>query len=138
MKTSYKPKRSSAYSEDLRWRMVWQREALGHTYKQISKNLGVDGSTVQRTVVLFNATGSVHERAYPKERVFRKLTPIAQLFILNLVLEKPGIYLHELQRELEVSLLLDISLSTLCTFLHKSGFTHKKLHIQLLCNKIAC
>ena len=42
MKTLYEPKRSSAYSEDLRWRMVWQREALGHTYEQISKYLGVD------------------------------------------------------------------------------------------------
>ena len=109
MKTSYEPKRSSAYSEDLRWRMVWQREALGHTYEQISKNLGVDSSTVQRTVALLNATGSVQKHAYPKERAFRKLTPIAQLFILNLVLEKPGIYLHEIQRELEASLLLDIS-----------------------------
>lgn len=95
--------------------MVWQWEALGHTYEQISKNLGVDSSTVQRTVALFNATGSVQKHAYPKERAFRKLTPITQLFILNLVLEKPGIYLHEIQRELEASLLLDISLSTLCT-----------------------
>ena len=109
--------------------MVWQREALGYTYEQISKNLGVDTSTVQRTVALFNATGSVQKRAYPKERAFRKLTPIAQLFILNLVLEKPGIYLHEIQRELEASLL---SLSTLCTFLHKSGFTHKKLRTVAL------
>ena len=132
MKTSYEPKRSSAYSEDLRWRMVWQREALGYTYEQISKNLGVDSSTVQRTVALFNATGSVQKRAYPKERAFRKLTPIAQLFILNLVLEKPGIHLHEIQRELEASLLLAISLSTLCTFLHKCGFTHKKLRTVAL------
>ena len=128
MKTSYEPKRSSAYSEDLRWRMVWQREALGHTYEQISKNLGVQS----RELLLFNATESVQKRPYPKERASRKLTPIAQLFILNLVLEKPGIYLHEVQRELETSLLLDISLSTLCTFLHKSGFTHKKLRTVAL------
>ena len=118
MKT-YKPKRSSAYSKDLRWRMVWQQKALGHTYEQISNNLGVDSSTVQRTVALFNATGSLQKCAYPKERAFRKLTPIAQLFILNFVLEKAGIHLCEIQRELEASLLFDISLSTLCTFLHK-------------------
>lgn len=127
MKTSIKPKRSSAYSEDLRWTMVWQRKALGYTYEQITVNLGVDGSTVQRTVTLFKTTGSVQKRAYPKEKASRKLTPIAQLFILNLVLEKPGIYLHEIQRELQVSLLLDVSLATLCTFLHKSGFSHKKM-----------
>ena len=132
MKTSGEPRRSSAYSEDLRWRMVWQREALGYTYKQISENLGVDCSTVQRTIALFSATGSVQKRAYPKDKASRKLTPIAQMFVLNLVLEKPGIYLHEVQRELEESLLLDISLSTLCTFLHKSGFTHKKLRTVAL------
>ena len=33
MKTSIDPKPSSAYSEDLRLRMVWQREALGYTYE---------------------------------------------------------------------------------------------------------
>lgn len=101
-------------------------------FPKISELMG--RSTVQRTVTLFNTTGSVQKRAYPKERASRKLTPIAQLFILNLVLEKPGICLHELQRELEVSLLLDISLATLCTFLkfNKSGFIHQKLRTVAL------
>ena len=75
MKTSIKPKRSSAYSEDLRWRMVWQREALGYTYEQIAVNLGADGSTVQRTVTLFKTTGSVQKRAYLKVKASMKLTP---------------------------------------------------------------
>ena len=30
------------YSEDLRWRMVWQREALGYTYAKIAENLWQD------------------------------------------------------------------------------------------------
>ena len=33
MKMSIESKRSSAYSEHLRWRMFWQREALGYTYE---------------------------------------------------------------------------------------------------------
>ena len=48
-------------------------------------------------------------------------------FILNLVLEKPGIYLHEIQQEQEVSRLFDVSLATLFTVLHKIGFTDKKM-----------
>lgn len=35
MKTSYEPARLSAYSDDLRWRMVYQRMALGYTFDQI-------------------------------------------------------------------------------------------------------
>ena len=35
------------------------------------------------------------------KKATRKLTPIAQLFILNIVLQKPGIYLREIQTELQ-------------------------------------
>ena len=109
--------------------MIWQREGLGYTYGKISVNLGVDASTVQKTVTLFKNTGSVHKRSYPKDKAARKLTSIAQLFMLNLVVQKPGIYL---QKELQVSLLLEVSLSTLCKFLHTSGFAHKKLRTVAL------
>lgn len=132
MKTTCESRRSSAYGVDLRSRMVWQRKGLGYTFEHISRNLGVDASTVQRTVALFNSTESVHKRPYPKNRASRKLTTIVQLFILDIVLRKPGIYLHEIQKEIRKFLLLEVSLPTLCTFLHKSGFTHKKLHTVAL------
>ena len=119
--------RRSAYSEDLRWRMIWQREALGCTCTSIAENLNVDRKTVSRTLELFHATGSVSKRPYPKERAFRKLTPPAQLLILQLIIQRPGIYLHEIQRELENLLLYNISLPTTCRFLHVSGFTRQKL-----------
>ena len=107
--------------------MLWQRKVLGFTYDAIGSNLGVDKSTVLRTVRLFDSTGSLQKNSYPKERASRKLTSFAQQFVLNLVLQKPGIYLHEIQEELKNSLLLEISVSTLCKFLHASGFTHQRL-----------
>ena len=119
--TSYEPERTSAYSEDLRWRMVWQREALQYGYEDIGSNLG---STVIRTVALFRATGTVSKKEYPKERAAR--TP-AQLFVLNLVVQRPGIYLHEIQEELEEFVRVSVSLSTICRFLHTSGFTRQRL-----------
>ena len=119
VKVSYEPARSSTYSDDLRWRMVYQRMALGLTFDQISKILRVDKTTAQRTVTLFKTTGSIHKQPYPKEKASRKLTPPAQMYILHPTLQKPGIHLHEIQKELEVSLLVKVSLSTLCTFLHK-------------------
>lgn len=106
---------------------MWQREALGCKYDQIAANLGVDKSTVQRTVQLFLQSGSVSKRPYPKEKAFRKLTVPAQLFILNLVVDNPGMYLDEIQKQLETTLMLEVSLSTICRFLRDSGFTRKKL-----------
>ena len=107
--------------------MVWQREALGHTYDQIASNLGVDKSTVQRTVQLFLNSGNVCKRPYPKERAFRKLTLPAQLFVLNLVVGNPAMYLDEVQKQLKTVLMLEVSVSTICRFLHGNGFTRKKL-----------
>ena len=44
---SYEPQRTSAYSDDLRWRMVWQCEALGLKYSDVASNLGVDSATAR-------------------------------------------------------------------------------------------
>ena len=41
--------RKVPYSGDLRWRMVWQKFVLGHTYEQVALNLNVDKSIVWRT-----------------------------------------------------------------------------------------
>ena len=125
--TSLEPSRTAAYGEDLRWRMVYQRECLRLGYSSIAHNLGVDESTVIRTVKLFNDTGSVTKRPYPSDKAFRLLTETCQLFILNLLLDRPGIYLREIQQELKDVLDLTITTSAICKFLHKSGFTRQKL-----------
>ena len=97
---SCEPRRTSAYSEDLRWRMVWQKEVLGLSYKEIGNHLNVDPSTVCRTVHIFHQTGGVSKRKYPRERACRKLTKSLELYILHLVLNRPGIYLRELATNL--------------------------------------
>ena len=127
--SSCEPHHTSAYSEDLRWRMVWQVEALGYSKEQVARNVGVHKSTVSRTLELFYSTGSVGKKQYPKEKAFRKLTTPAQLLILHLVLEKPGIYLYEIQRDITDVLQLQIDTSTICRFLHQSGFTRQKLRL---------
>ena len=78
--------------------MIWQRLGLRYTYKQISAKLSVDCSTVQRTVSLFELTGSLEKRPYPTNRLKKKLTPtVEQIFLLSLVIQKPGILLCELE-----------------------------------------
>ena len=52
MAHSCQPGRTKAYNEDLRWRMVWQREVLGLKLKKVTNNLCVDLSTVHRITKL--------------------------------------------------------------------------------------
>ncbi len=70
---------------------MWQRLALNLTYQEIAANLGVDPSTVQRTVSLFELTGSVQKRPYPEGRLEKKLTPTTEIIILTLVVQQPEI-----------------------------------------------
>ena len=112
--------------------MVWQKYALGLTHDKIAINLCVDKSTVSRTIELFQTSGSVSKRSYPTDRAYRELTSLAQLFILTLVLEQPGIYLHEMQRELKENMMLEVSTSTLCKFLHRSGFSRQRMRAVAL------
>ena len=121
--------RSSAYGEDLRWRIIWQKEALGYSDVVIARNLNIDKSTVYRILQLYFNTGTVSKRQYPKDKSTRKLTDPAQLLVLHLAIERPGIKLQEIQEELLNLLLVDIHVSNICRFLHQSGFTRQKLRI---------
>jgi hypothetical protein len=58
-------RKTSAYSNNLRWRMVWQREGLGLSLQTVAGNLGVNPSTVSRVVSLFKAT----EDARPNKKL---------------------------------------------------------------------
>ena len=103
--TSLEPLRGKAYHEDLKWRMVCQREMLGLSYQQIASNLNVHTSTVWRTVKRFEEEGRIDKR---KNEGPRKLTESEEFAIMEIVLEKPYVYL----REIGIS---RIKLEPLCT-----------------------
>lgn len=109
--------------------MVYQCYGLKLSYRQIAKNLNVDVSTVCRVINIFDETGDVCKRKHPQGHNHhrKRLTPTDEFLILELVAEKPGIYLRELQTEVYKASGTQISFSTICTFLHKNGFTHCKL-----------
>jgi transposase len=112
--------------------MVWQSEVLSFRQDTIARNLGVDRSTVSRTVNIFRETGGVSKKKYPKDTHYRKLTTPAEMLILNLILKKPGIYLKELQKELLLQLMIFVDIATICRFIHISGFTRQKLCLVAL------
>ena len=128
-RTSCEPGRSTAYSVDLRWRMVFQREGMKLPYADIAKNLNVDESTVKRIVKIFQDTGNVTKKVYNSTNLPRKLTTVVQCFILQLVLEYPGIILREIRLEVNHMLEVDLDESTICRFLHSQGLTLQKMVI---------
>ena len=130
--TSCEPGRTRAYSEDLRWRIVWQREALGKKCKDVASNLGVDSATVSRIVTRFRETGLVVKKSYPSRRAFRKLTTGVETMILHILLRRPGIYLREVVGGLNDTLGAEVALSTMCMFLKKCGFTRQKLRLSAI------
>ena len=110
--------------------MVWQKEALNLSYSAVSSNLGIDQATVYRTVSMFRNTGTVEKRISLVSRESnRKLSQALELVIIHLVLQRPGIYLHEIANELLVTYGLEISLATICKFFKRVGFTRQKLRI---------
>ena len=52
-----------------------------------------------------------------------------QLTILHAALKRPGIYLRELQTEVFVLTGVEVSVSSLCTFLKESNFTRQRMWI---------
>ena len=51
-------------------------------------------------------------------------------------MEKPGIYLHEISRDLQQTTANHISEATICRFLQKAGFTRTKIqHVALQWNE---
>lgn len=122
--------RSKAYSSDLRWRMVYQKYILGHTFDKISANLNVDASTVSRIIRLFEETGTVYSLQGYREVPLKKLSAQDEISIVTAIMENPATYLRELKSILLYSSGIDVSTSCICKFLHKSGFSRKKLALR--------
>ena len=65
-----------------------------------------------------------------KTKHTRSLHP--PMLILHLVIMKPGIFLREIQNQLLEVLLLEVDVSTICRFLHDSGFMRQNLRYGAL------
>ena len=65
---SYKSSRTTAYSKDLRWRIVYQRKALEYSMLRVAENLGVSPATVSRTEELFDHSVKAGVSRRPQSR----------------------------------------------------------------------
>ena len=77
--------------------IVYQCFALEYSAQRVSENLGVSPSTVRQIGSLFDSTGSVDQKVDPDKGVALKtLSSYDEFYIMELVLERPGIYLREI------------------------------------------
>ena len=115
-------KRTIAYDCDLRWRMIYQVKVQNLPHRDVANNLCVDQSTVSRTVALFDDTGDIKRRKYPSNLGTAKLSDYDKLVILEILIDHPGVYLREVQNKLANTTGTQVDVSTICRFLHATGF----------------
>lgn len=119
-----------SYSDDLRWRVVWQRRLQNKPVVRIAKDLYTSPRTVERWVKLFDTTGEVSPKEY-RHGPLTKLSEFEEITVLQSLLGNPGMYLHEVQRELLDITGTWIDCSTLCHYAHCWGLTRQMTQVAL-------
>ena len=125
--TSAEPARTTAYSPDIGWRVVWQRIGMGLTFKEIATRLQIGVGTAHRVYTRYVDTGDVAAHKQPEHPNKRKLDNLHELYIIGLTHLNPAFYLHEICAKIFEATGVSVSGSTVCKVLHKNGLTRKKL-----------
>ena len=114
------------YSEDFRWRIVFQHCLQGKPIRDVAKDNHIGHSTVERLVCLYKGTGevrSIQEKHGPEH----KLSEQEEFIVLQLFLDSPGIYLREVQLELHDITGSWVDCSTICRTAQRLGLTRQKM-----------
>lgn len=124
----------AAYSEDLRWRVVWHKFPLMKSDEEIACELFLSPRTVMRICHKFVMTGSV--LAYKDGRPVGTTTlhQHEEYILLEAIVNEPATRLHQLATTIQEQTGSEFDISTLCRALHRLGFTNKKVSGIQSCN----
>jgi len=125
--TSCEPMRRAPYASDLKWRIVWQRIGMEHSYRSIAAKLNVGLGTVYNTLKRFRNTGDVI-RAQSSSSRAAIMNHWTEMSIIQIVIEHPGYYLQETCQAIEQLCGQRVSPATVCRVIRRHGFTRKKLN----------
>lgn len=92
---SCEPGRKAPYSQDLRYKMVWQRLAMELPFRTIAKNLNVSVGTVHNILKLFKRSGCVEPKIADLAST-RVLSQDVELVVISFIMENPCSYLSEI------------------------------------------
>ncbi len=119
------------YALELRWRVIWLNLVHGFSSHEVSELLCLSERTVRRYLTLFHQTGDV-KPVSRRNGAQRLLGDLEQLRLLQIVLRNPGIYLHEVQLQLQEAYGVKIHVSTICRTLKFMGCTRQVIrHVAL-------
>lgn len=113
-----------AYSTDLRWRVVWVHITGQLDVQDIALKLCISQKTVRRYLRKFSLTGDV-EPVCQQHGPPKLLGSYEELIILRMILDFPGIYLHEIQQKFLEKFGVSISAATFCRTLKRMGCTRQ-------------
>ena len=82
-----------------------------------------------RVVKLFDHSGSVNHKLYLRDNRFKLITPVVELVLLYIVLQKPGIYLDKIRKELAEATGVHISASAICRCLKRVGYSKQRIKL---------
>ena len=121
------PGRTNAYSNDLRWRIVWHLISKGHNYRFTAKQLCVSIGTVHNIMKLFENTREVTGKPAPSRLSLRALNDQEELLVIGIVLKNPTVQLSEICKILANCTNTIVSNATLCRLLKKYVMTRKRI-----------
>ena len=72
------------------------------------------------------------KKQYDTTNLPRQLTESIQILLLQIVLDRPGIMLHEIIAKIKYFTDSELTPSTICRFMHKSGFSRQRMRVVAL------
>ncbi len=72
---------------------------------------------------------TISHKPYFRDKQYQSITPVIELVLLHIVLLKPGIYLHEIRKELAEVTRVDISPSAICRCLKRVGYSRQRMKL---------
>lgn len=114
-----------AYSNDLRWRIVWQH-FLDVAAEKVAEIMQVSVRSVYRYTERFQLTGEVC-KTLQRNGPLPVLSEYKEFHLMHLSLTRPGIYLRELQHELLQHTGRLIDTLTICRAVKWLGMTRQRI-----------
>ena len=113
-----------AYSEDLRWRIIWYKFLLMRSDEEIAFQLFVCPRTVQRICQKFVFTGNVVAERAGRPVGTTTLHRHEEYIIMEAILKEPATRLHQLASTIQEQTGSEFDVSTLCRTLHRLAWIH--------------
>ena len=111
---SAEPGRKAPYSDDIRWRVVWQKIGMGLKFRTIARNLSVSSGTVHNHFKRFEEIGVVTAASKASREHLRALNGEQELLLVGLIYDNPALYLSEVCHKIKQTFGIEVSPSTVC------------------------